>query len=71
MSIALIALQREAARAARFREHRLGRWEEHETWATAKCRDCPAQVTVNTKPMPNEIDIGGDAVAVNCPAGKN
>lgn len=35
--------------------------------AVLYCKNCPAQVTVDTDPLPNGIDIGGDAVAVNCP----
>lgn len=36
----------------------------------AECRVCRASVSVDTRPMPNGIDISGSAVAVNCPAGK-
>jgi hypothetical protein len=34
---------------------------------TARCRRCTATVSVDTRPESNGIDIGGDAVAVNCP----
>lgn len=37
--------------------------------ALAVCRVCGAQVTVNARPAANGIDVGGQAVAVNCPAG--
>jgi hypothetical protein len=33
----------------------------------AECRKCGAFVTVHESPAPNQIDIGGEAVAVNCP----
>jgi hypothetical protein len=29
------------------------------------------EVSINAKPLPNEIDIGGEAVALNCKKGKN
>lgn len=32
----------------------------------AECRKCSAYVDLNISPLPNEIDIGGTAVAVNC-----
>jgi hypothetical protein len=62
-------LQREASGCARFRGHSLV-WKQYsDTLATGNCSNpnCTAGVTVNLKPMPNEIDIGGDAVAVGCP----
>lgn len=30
------------------------------------CRYCGADVACNTRPLPNEAEIGGSAVAVNC-----
>ena len=30
------------------------------------CIKCGRMVQVNTNPAPNEIDIGGEAVALNC-----
>ena len=32
----------------------------------ATCRHCGAEVMINTHPAPNDIDIGGPAVALNC-----
>ena len=34
----------------------------------SQCLRCNKGVTVHLKPMPNEIDIGGEAVALNCEA---
>ena len=31
------------------------------------CPKCGAECDINTKPAPNEIDVGGSALAVNCP----
>lgn len=61
------ALKREARAVAAWRGHNLGRFENATDYrAIAEC-DCGAYVQVNAKPMPNQIDIGGDAVALNHP----
>jgi hypothetical protein len=66
------ALEAEARAACERRGHRmhpfvaLGDWHPHETRAV--CSACGREVTVNLRPMPNEIDIGGEAVALNCDA---
>lgn len=31
-----------------------------------QCKDCGMQFVVNFNPMPNQIDIGGEMVALNC-----
>ena len=63
-------LKREAKEAATWRGHELGKFKRHE-WRTSHCAtaecSCGAIVTVNSRPMPNEIDICGDAVALNHP----
>ena len=61
-------LMGQAEEAARFRGHVLSGWITalHKGWAT--CTRCGMSVMVNTKPAPNEIDIGGDAVALTCPS---
>ena len=62
----LQSLKREASQAARFRGHKLGPWEDHPRASIAECRVCSKEVVVTPRPMPNEIDIGGPAVAVGC-----
>ena len=61
-------LQLEALGSCRFRGHRMSRFE-HSTPdnAVSSCLDCPATVQVLSHPAPNQIDIGGEAVALNCP----
>jgi len=76
MPTTLRRLKLEALESCEFRGHRMGRFRRIEFWsskthAIAKCLDCPAQVMVITNPMPNEIDIFGDAVALNCPVTGN
>lgn len=34
----------------------------------ASCRNCPAWVRINTRPAPDETEISGPAVALDCPA---
>lgn len=34
--------------------------------ALATCKDCGAYVQVNTHPVPNEIEIGGDVYGKQC-----
>lgn len=49
------------------RGHLIGPWTigDHRV-STSACLWCSRTVTVNTRPMPNEINIGGAAVAINC-----
>jgi hypothetical protein len=66
----IASLRREAREAAKWRGHDLTRFKQHDYWSQvqwAKCRNCDARVACNARPAPNEIDIGGDAVAVGCP----
>lgn len=62
-------LQLEALEACAFRGHTMGPWQRHDFYDTisyAHCTQCDMQVVVNTRPMPNSIDISGEAVALNC-----
>lgn len=60
-------LQREARSSARLRGHSLKQFNHYsDTRRFSHCRHCDMQVEVNSKPLPNEIDIGGEAVALNC-----
>lgn len=68
-NITLAALCKHAATAANLRGHRLHwsvRHSESRTVALGVCMRCAAQVTCNTRPQPNDIAIGGDAVALHC-----
>ena len=61
-------LIREAREGCKWREHRM-RYFQHnpsQTHAWSGCLDCKMGVFVNTRSMPNEKDICGGAVAVNC-----
>jgi len=59
------SLRRQAARSAAYRGHSM-RWEMETDYAIGTCRHCGKCVVCLTKPAPNEIDIGGEAVALGC-----
>ena len=65
-------LKREAIDSCRFRGHRMGKWEIldyngfNKMVCASRCKNCNMEVVVDTKPLPNGIDIGGKAVALNC-----
>ena len=42
---------------------------EHHSQGNSVCKDCAASVTVRTHPEPNQSDIAGEAVALNCSYG--
>jgi len=71
MTIELLQeLKVRAEDSANYRFHELGEWIEH-PWKPHVfynyCIDCNMQVAVNSSPLPNEISIGGEVVALNCP----
>lgn len=62
------SLMTSARKSAKFRGHNMKPFRRHphrEAWSCS-CRDCGMEMTVKAKPAPNEIDIGGEAVALNC-----
>lgn len=62
-------LKHEALEGCTWRNHKMGRFEKNRYWpsvATATCKVCGMSVAVNAHPQANQIDIGGDAIAVNC-----
>jgi len=62
-------LRKEATESAELRGHTLGRWEHFDDNALAKCINpgCGACAQIIPRPMPNDIEIGGTAVALDCP----
>ena len=66
-------LKRDARDSAEWRGHyALGNFKAHPYWGEriqiATCKRCGMQVVVNSRPAPNEVNIGGEAVALNCKA---
>ena len=66
-SYELRLLKRSAKESAEWRGHKLTRFSSHgDHKAIASCIHCDMAVMVNARPLPNEIDIAGEAVALNC-----
>lgn len=65
-------LKENAEEACESKDHEMGEWEdwaensEKRMMASSTCTICGKGVYVDTKPDPNGIDIGGEAVALNC-----
>jgi len=63
-------LKQEARESAETRGHKLGRYVEKDgKSALVFCtnKDCVAYAQVKVNPLPNEIEIGGTALALHCP----
>jgi hypothetical protein len=60
-------LKKSAERSAQYRRHNLAPWQKiSDKIYRATCKDCEKSVDVNLHPLPNEIAIGGEAVALGC-----
>ncbi len=66
-------LKEQAEQSAEFRGHILGPWKSNLIFQTKKravelsiCIYCGEWAEVDTCPLPNGIDVGGTAVAVEC-----
>jgi hypothetical protein len=67
----LTELKRSATESCALRGHEIewaAPWHgETKSIQRGKCRRCDMVVDINTNPLPNGIEIGGEAVALNCP----
>lgn len=61
----LNSLQRQAAKSTHWRGHSM-QWRTFDDVRIGKCRKCGKHVLLLVSPRPNEINIGGEAVALNC-----
>ncbi len=61
-------LRKEALESCKFRGHKMERFEysSNKHWALAACQICSKHVSICLFPLPNEIEIGGEAVALGC-----
>jgi hypothetical protein len=75
MPTKLRRLKQEALDGCTWRGHKMGKFYGGKTYESSsgqmsKCKNCSASVTVIPNPMPNQTNIMGDAVALNCPVEK-
>jgi hypothetical protein len=64
---ALFGLQLDALTSCDFRGHSMVPWiDVKDNVSSSVCSKCRKEVTCTVHPQPNEIDIGGEAVALNC-----
>jgi hypothetical protein len=66
----LSTLKKQAQSSTKFRGHSM-KWDAPIEFGTrfvqlGRCRICGAEVQLNTRPYPNEINIGGKALATGC-----
>lgn len=62
-------LRLEALKACRFRGHKMRRFRTSRWYPTMRyttCTVCGMEVTIDSHPAPNGIEIGGEAVALDC-----
>lgn len=64
-------LKKEALEDATCRGHRVGKWIHFGlgltgAYAMTVCTTCGRQVVVQPNPLPNGIEISGEAVALGC-----
>ena len=67
-------LRKEALESCEWRGHQMRKFERAQKWlrgsqnGLSMCQTCGAWVVINANPAANDIDIGGPAVALICPA---
>lgn len=67
MPIKKECLRIEAKEACEYRGHNMNRFEHYASGrCLSTCKICGKAVSVIARPAPNEIDIGGEAVALTC-----
>ncbi len=59
-------LKKEARESYDFRGHKEAKWKDQNYHTAILECPCGKYVQVNSKPQANQIDIGGDAVALDC-----
>lgn len=63
-------LKRLAEITATARGHQLRVWDthhgEHRSCSATTCRKCEAWISTSTRPLPNEAQTAGTALALNC-----
>ena len=63
----VIGLMQEARETALYRGHNVKNWDVlGEDCYSLECKDCKMTVMVKENPLPNEINVGGEAIALSC-----
>ena len=62
----LSELKTSALKATTFRGHKMAPWSDYLAVSRCACKVCGMEVSVTPNPAPNDIDIGGPAVALTC-----
>ncbi len=62
----LAYLKRSAIQSCEFRGHTMTRFSRVARSHVAHCKGCNKQAWVTEMPLPNDIMISGEAVALNC-----
>jgi hypothetical protein len=66
-----VKLKKDALKSATGRGHSMSGFSRvSDRIVRSKCRNCGREVDVNAKPLPNETNIAGEAVALDCPRKK-
>ena len=76
MAIFMKSIKEDALRACKNRSHHMEKFKTlgydekgNPKNCTSRCKACGMEVQVLTQPAPNEVRIGGEAVALNCTKG--
>ena len=65
-------LKSEALDSCEMRHHKMKPWKTIDHISVkSSCENCGKKVFVTAQPMPNDTDISGEAVALNCPQDPN
>lgn len=60
-------LRKSALESCSYRGHKMQPFRrKHRHWWVSECKVCGKTVVINDIPAPNEIDVSGEAVALNC-----
>lgn len=63
----VLGMMQEAREVATSRGHNVKNWDViGNDCYLLECKDCKMQVMVKEFPLPNEIQVGGEAVALSC-----
>lgn len=62
----LSELKQSALESTTFRGHKMAAWKDFLAVSRCACKVCGMEVSVTPNPAPNDIDIGGPAVALTC-----